>query len=233
MKKNMTTYACILAGGIGSRTGHTQPKQFISINKKPLIVWTLLQFQTNSAIDHIIVTSPAEYIQKIHELCTHYALTKVDTIIPGGNTRQQSAYNALTCKDFNPQDIFLLHDAARPFITHSIINNCIAATLKTGAAGTYIPAVDTITEGSHGNVYAIPERSNLYYTQTPQCFTYSVIKKAHEYAMGLDITEATDDVSLVHQLPEKITISMVDGSPENIKITNALDIEIAEILLKR
>jgi len=229
MNDKFKTYAIILAGGVGSRVNSDIPKQFISIKNKPIIVWTLEKFNNNTKVDEIIVSSHSHFKNDIDKIVKVYNIDKVSRIINGGSTRQESAYNAITCQDFNKDDIILIHDAARPMVSERIIDESIENTIKYGAVGTYINAIDTISVGKDGYITSIPDRADLFYTQTPQSFKYSIIKNAHDKALAKKTPGNTDDVSLV--LDENIPVKRIEGDPANIKITNAIDLKIAEVLI--
>ena len=112
MSKN---YAVILAGGTGTRMGIGIPKQLLKINNKPIIAYTIEAFQNHLMIDGIIIVIHADYIDQIERLKKEYDLNKIIRIIPGGETRQGSSYNAITGYDYKDDDILLFHDAVRPF----------------------------------------------------------------------------------------------------------------------
>ncbi len=119
-------YAVILAGGHGTRAGSETPKQFLNINGKPVIIHTLNKFtRMHSQIKGIIIAVPEEYTEYTNKLIKEFAIQKVIKIIKGGETRQGSSYNALTCMDFNDNDILIFHDAARPFVEPEAIEMCI------------------------------------------------------------------------------------------------------------
>lgn len=222
-------YIVILAGGHGTRAGSEIPKQFLYVNGKPVIIHTLNKFtRMHSQIKGIIIAVPEEYTEYTNKLIKEFAIQKVIKIIKGGETRQGSSYNALTCMNFNDNDILIFHDAARPFVDPEAIDICIKEAGHNGSAGVYIKATDTIALIENNFVKQIPDRNKLYYTQTPQAFQYKIIKKAHELALSKGIHDPTDDVQLV--LDAGYKVKMVEGSSRNIKITNAFDLELAEFI---
>ena len=225
-------YAIILAGGTGLRMGVDIPKQFLTIDKLPIIVRTLNVFQNHNKIDGIIVVVYPEYIDRVKQYVNEYSLTKILNIVAGGKTRQISSYNGLHAWDFKNDDIIIFHDAVRPFLTNEIIDNCISEVLKNGAVGVYVKTTDTIVESSNKNtILSIPNRANLRNAQTPQAFTYKLILDAHENTKKNNFTQATDDVQLVHNLGHPVKI--VEGSYENIKITNIEDITLSEAIAQK
>jgi 2-C-methyl-D-erythritol 4-phosphate cytidylyltransferase len=224
-------FAIILAGGSGTRMGIGIPKQFLMVAGKPIIVHTLETFQNHDAIDHIIIVSHSDHIEQTGRLVAEHRITKVDKIIAGGDTRQQSSFNALHSRSFGDDDILIFHDAVRPFISKEIIDECVRETEAHGAAAVCVPTTDTIVQSdADGFVASMPERSVLRNAQTPQAFAYCVIRNAHEKAIKSSFTRATDDVRLVVNAGHKVKIVM--GSYANIKITNMNDMILAETIAK-
>ena len=225
-------YAVVLAGGIGSRMRTDIPKQFLYIDKLPIIVRTLNVFQNHNKINGIIVVVYPEYIDKIKNYKTEYNLTKIVNVVAGGETRQISSYNGLCAWNYEYDDIIIFHDAVRPFLTDKIINDCINGVSETGAASVCVKTTDTIVESSgNGTIVSMPDRTNLRNAQTPQAFRYKLILDAHENAKKNNFTQSTDDVRLVLNLGHSVKI--VEGSYENIKITNAEDMILAEAIVKK
>ncbi len=223
-------YAVILAGGKGIRLGRDIPKQFLPLGDRAVIFRTIDLFNSLDIIDEIIVVLPDDYISRFNEESDMFEYRKLLHIIPGGETRQGSAYNALSSVDYADQDIVIFHDAARPFVTADIVTNIIEAVRETGSAGSYVKVIDTITEIRDNLVESIPERDSLFATQTPQGFRYCIIKQAHDDAREAGITDATDDVSLV--LRKGCRVKAVPGDYINFKITTENDYNHALQLFK-
>lgn len=222
-------YAVILAGGKGLRLGGGIPKQLLPLGGKPVLRWSAEAFQSADEIDRMIIVAEKNSIEIIKEMLLLSDFPKIICFIEGGEERSDSSYNALVSGDFSPDDIILFHDAARPFITAGIIKDAISKVKASGAAGVYIPAVDTVTVALDDTVSDIPERKNVYYAQTPQGFRYSIIRGAHEkYREGLLDIKVTDDVSLVMASGHEVKI--VNGSVSNFKITTDFDYRIAEFI---
>lgn len=219
-------YAIILAGGQGLRLGADIPKQFLMVGGNPIIRWSIETFSGISQIDEIIIVVPQEHIDEMHKILRPGNINKKITIIPGGNTRQMSAYNAINSRYFMDDDILIFHDAARPFVKADLIKRCIEETKKFGAAGTYVKVIDTIAEAENSFIRSIPAREKLLITHTPQCFKYSIISDAHKKAINKNISAATDDVKLAIDAGYKVKI--VEGDYNNLKITTEFDLEIAE-----
>jgi len=224
----MKNYAIILAGGSGSRMNMEIPKQFLPLKEKPIIAWSMEAFESINDIDAIIVVVDPKYFKKIEEIAKKYKINKFLKSVSGGKTRQESSLNAIKSINFDNNDILLLHDAARPFITKEIIKNSIEFTKEYGASAVYVPAIDTITEINNNIVTNIPDRKNLFYAQTPQSFTFNIINDAHK---NFDNTKlATDDVSLVLNNNKKIY--KIIGNYSNLKITTEFDYKIAKQICK-
>jgi 2-C-methyl-D-erythritol 4-phosphate cytidylyltransferase len=214
------TYAIILAGGRGLRLGSDVPKQFLPLGERPVIAWSLHSCNALDAVDRILVVIPKEFIPMAEKIAGKYNLHKVQKIIPGGATRQGSAFNALQSVEYHDDDLLLFHDAARPFVKPDIIRNCIAAARKHGAAAVYVPSQDTVAEIKNGFVVAVPPRDRYYSAQTPQAFLYPIISRAHRRAAETGFV-ATDDVSLA--LNAGYAVKMVEGDYTNFKITTDFD----------
>ncbi|MCP4130642.1 MAG: 2-C-methyl-D-erythritol 4-phosphate cytidylyltransferase [bacterium] len=224
------SYGIVLAGGVGARMGSDIPKQFLEVLNKPIIVYTLEAFQNHSTIDGIIVVIHRDHIDKIEHFKEQYKLSKILSVIPGGETRQDSSFNALSGFSFAPDDVLLLHDAVRPFITDEIISRCIEETRTNGAVGVCVNTNDTIFRSDpHGMIDSIPDRDMLRNAQTPQGFRYKIIKDSHEYARANNFAQSTDDIRLV--LNNNNRVKIIPGSYENIKITTPNDLVFAEAII--
>jgi 2-C-methyl-D-erythritol 4-phosphate cytidylyltransferase len=224
----MRTIAIIPAGGKGVRSGNATPKQFIMVKGKELIVYTLEIFQKNELVDEIIISTETAHIKLVNDLRKKYGLSKISNVVEGGNTRQDSVYNALkSIDDASDDDLITVHDAVRPLLPQNILTNAIITAKQIGNALVCIKAKDTLVEGSKV-VEKYLDRDDVSYVQTPQIFTYSVLMKAMENANRNDFT-GTDESMLVKQIGEKVNI--VEGSVFNFKVTTADDIEMFERLI--
>jgi 2-C-methyl-D-erythritol 4-phosphate cytidylyltransferase len=227
--------ALILAAGSGTRMGNTnKPKQFLSIYNKPLIVHTIEAFEMHDDIDMILIVTNDTYIDDVKIWCKQYDLTKVQYIVAGGSSRQESVYNGLKKLEkigISDEDIILIHDAARPLISQTIITENIEACKKYQAVDTVIPSSDTIIRSvDKETICEIQKRSEQYQGQTPQSFTFKVINDAHEYAKSINNTETTDDCRLVLNMGKDV--HLVNGSKLNFKITTFDDLMMLKALLK-
>lgn len=219
--------ALVLAGGKGTRMGGEKPKQYIECDNKPILIHTLEAFAYHNEIDKICVICPAENIDYTREIVSEYKVPKVEWILPGGNTRRDSSFIGVS-KIFSecaPDDIILIHDAARPNISSSIISNNIQMATEHGACETVIPSQDTIAVSEDGQtISAIPDRSKLFNVQTPQSFKAEIIYKAHVDFEKSSDGQVTDDAALVLRNGGKVFI--VQGDKMNLKITTQEDLRI-------
>lgn len=225
----------ILAAGSGTRMGNTsKPKQFLLIYNKPLIVHTIEAFEMNDKIDYLLIVTNKEYIDEVKVYTKQFDLSKVKYVVEGGSSRQESVYKAIMfLKDINvnKDDNIIIHDAARPLINQSIINENIEACTAFGAVDTVIPSSDTIIKSiDKETIKEIEKRSELYQGQTPQSFKFETILAAHEYAKKTGNNETTDDCRLVLNIGKEV--HLVNGSKMNFKITTFDDLMILKALLK-
>lgn len=229
----MENIAIIPAGGKGLRTGITSkgnavPKQYLKVNGKELIVYTLQTFQKNKLIDRIIVAAEPEYFDLLLRLAKKYKLTKLKLIVEGGATRQESAYNALLSSEADSNDLIVVHDAARALLPDHILTNAINTAKKMGNALVCIRAKDTLIKGKQ-TVSEYLNRDEVYYVQTPQIFKYKDLLKAMNKSNRENFT-GTDESMLVKRTGRKVNI--VEGSVFNFKVTTKEDIELFKKLIK-
>lgn len=224
----MKTIAIIPAGGKGIRSGIAAPKQYLKFNDKELIVYTLDVFQQNEMIDEIIISAEGNYINLLNNLKEKYNLSKISKVVEGGDTRQDSVYNALkSLADIDEDDLIVVHDAARPLLPQEVLTDAVQTAKQKGNALVCIKAKDTLIKGNNV-VESYLDRDEVYYVQTPQIFPYSVLMKAMENAYENNFI-GTDESMLVRRIGEKVNI--VKGSVYNFKITTADDIEMFERLV--
>ncbi len=221
--------AVILAGGKGLRLGNKKPKQMIMLGDKPVISWSVDTFHKIDLIEKIIIVSEKSLIDEIKNLFPAVDYPKIQSFIEGGEERSDSSYNALISSEFSKDDIFLFHDAARPFVTEEIIREMINKVKISGACGTYIPSTDTVALINNSIIKTIPERKSVYSAQTPQGFRFELIKQAHDLQKLNKSMSVTDDISLILNMGH--AVSSIAGSVKNIKITTELDLKFAEFLI--
>ncbi len=222
--------AIILAGGTGSRMSLDMPKQFALIKGKPIMAYTLSVFDNSPLIDEIYVVSHKDYFEQSRNIIKQYGFQKIKGMFEGGNSRQESTYNALSAIDAQEDDIILIHDCARPLVDLEIIENNIKACKQFDAVETAVKAVDTTIEVTNNTFENPLDRTKLYQVQTPQTFRYKLIKEAHENAINNKFTDITDDAQLVAKLGYKVHI--VEGKKTNLKVTTDEDLKILEALVK-
>lgn len=226
-------FAIILAGGIGSRSKSSTPKQLLNINGSSLLELTIKKFDSNINIHEIIVVVNKEFStwNLVESLKDKYH--KVNSIVIGGNSRRESTFNGL--KEISVDDsVVLIHDAVRPFVSHRTINNCVKSLVDYDAVYPAVSSADTIIEiDEEGLVKNIPLRKNMLRGQTPQGFKTSLIKKAHYYSLEDEKVdkEVTNDCGLITRY-NLGKIKVVEGNRENIKITFPEDILLVERLYK-
>lgn len=225
----MKVIAIIPAGGKGFRSGFSTPKQYLKHNKKEIIAYCLETFQKNKLIDEIIISAEPDYFNLLIRIVKKYKLKKVKTIVEGGNTRQQSVYNALLSVEAKNNDLIVVHDAARASLPQKTLSNAIALAKKKGNAVVCIKAKDTLVKGNN-IIFDYLNRDEIYCVQTPQIFKYEVLLKAFQKAEQENFI-GTDESSLVKKINEEIYIS--EGSVFNFKITTKEDLELFKNILKR
>lgn len=236
MKKRCT--AIVLAAGQGSRMGTKIQKQYLEIEGKPVLYYSLAVFEQSDIIDDIILVvgeGQVDYCRR--EIVERFGFAKVDTITVGGSERYESVYRALRVMEDNGlktpnQDGYVfIHDGARPFVDEQILARAYEAVKKHGACVVGMPSKDTIKVADE-NYFAkeTPDRKYLWMIQTPQVFEVSLIKEAYFKLMGEPCIQVTDDAMVAEQMLHA-PIKLVEGSYENIKITTPEDLPIAELFV--
>ena len=222
--------AIIAAAGQGSRMGGKRAKQYLELAGTPIIIHTLQAFEACEAIQEIILVLPEADVSDFSVLAQSYKCAKVRAVVPGGATRASSVWHGLQAVTPNDSDIVVVHDGSRPLVTTTEITQTIRAAEVSGAAILVAPIVDTVKETRDGSVVRTIPRAHLRRALTPQCFRYSILRRAYEQVDVLDPT-LTDESALVERLGVPVTV--VEGSSRNIKITRPEDLLIAEALLSR
>lgn len=223
----MKVTAVIPSGGIGKRINSSLPKQYIQIKGKELIAYTLQIFNASIHVEEIVIAAAPEYFELLSDIKSKYGFNKIIKVVSGGKERQDSVYNALSSISAHSEDLIVVHDAARPILPASVLENAIATAKKHGAVVSAIKASDTLLKGNQ-TVESYLDRNDIYYVQTPQVFKFGLLHEAMKKA-NLENFIGTDESMLVHNYGHKVVI--VDGSPINIKVTNNEDLEIIKLLL--
>ncbi len=231
-ERNMKTGAVVLAGGSGSRMHADVKKQYMLIGGKPVLYYSLQVFQNSDRIDEIVLVCSKEDIAVCQkEIVEKYGFTKVIRIVAGGKERYHSVYEGL--KALEDCEYVMIHDGARPFVDGPMLERIAEALPFVQACTVGMPVKDTIKlSGPDGCVDETLPRERLWAIQTPQAFSYRLIRDAHDEvargnAQGLKIT---DDAMLVEYIGKK-RVKLIEGSYENIKITTPDDLLLAEVIL--
>ena len=217
------------AGGTGTRMGGTVPKQFLELNGKPILYYTLKTLQDCGIISELILVVPEK---EYDNACTDW-LGKpeiVTKVVVGGEKRQDSVYNGFC--ELSPQtEIVLVHDGVRPFLSHQMIQESVDAAREYGAAITAIPVNDTIKKvDDSGLVSQTVDREGLWRVQTPQVFRYELLEEAFKKANS-EKFYGTDEGTLIEHLGKPVKV--VEGSEQNIKITRPEDLRLSEIFISK
>lgn len=220
--------AIIVAAGTGSRFAASQPKQFVEILGKPIIIHTLEQFEACPLVDEIILVLSLDGCREFANLNGHAAIKKLRVVATGGKTRAESVRNGLNKVDETTAKIVAVHDGARPLVTVDEITRTIEKAAETGAACLVAEVTDTIKEIDGENITCTVDRKKLRRALTPQAFRYDILRAAFDAAGLTD--EVTDECFLVEKMG--VEISVVEGSSRNIKITRPEDLALAEKLIE-
>ncbi|MEG0250783.1 MAG: 2-C-methyl-D-erythritol 4-phosphate cytidylyltransferase [Peptostreptococcus sp.] len=216
--------AIIVAAGSGKRMNSKENKQFIKIENKPIIIWTLEKFYNNNNIDNITVAIRREDEKEMLSLLDKYKMENIQ-LVYGGKERQDSIKNCLD--GIIHTDYVLIHDGARPFVSDEIIDKCVHSCFYKSCC-TGVLSKDTIKIVDKDKIISsTPDRNSIWCAQTPQAFHIDVIKEAYQYAKETGFI-ATDDASLVENLGYEV--EMIEGSYNNIKITTEEDLAIAKYI---
>jgi 2-C-methyl-D-erythritol 4-phosphate cytidylyltransferase len=217
--------AIILAGGIGKRINSNIPKQFINIKNKMILEYSIHAFSINRSIDKIIVICNKNWLNKIQE---KYQKIK---IITGGSNRTESSYIGLLGCDDNCTNV-LIHDAARPFISQSIINNSLNYLKDYDSA---VPVVECDDSLINQETLEYTSRNNLKILQTPQAFNYKQILKSYnelQKTSNMNNRIFTDNLSVLLRYNDNINVKLFDGEKLNFKITTKKDLVKAKLLIE-
>lgn len=222
----MNYQVVIPAAGQGKRMNVGKNKQFIELEQAPIIIHTLKVFEEHSNCSGIILVINEQERDVFQKLFDDYHINKIKSIVAGGSERQFSVYNGLQAVD--DEGIVLVHDGARPFISHNKIEDLVHKAQETGAATLAVPVKDTIKRVENGVVVETVERSTLWSVQTPQAFIPSLVIDAHHQA-NKDNYLGTDDASLIERTGKPVSIVL--GDYTNIKLTTPEDLLIAKAIM--
>ena len=236
MDKEKKTTAIVLAAGQGKRMHSDVQKQYLLLQDKPLLYYSLKAFQESFIDEIILVVGKGEETYCRHEIVEHFHFTKVKKIVEGGRERYHSVASGL--REIEGEGYVFIHDGARPFLTQEILDRTYEMVQKHHACAAGMPVKDTIKIADEkGFAQTTPDRECVWQVQTPQVFTVQLAKTAYEEllikeeelkAQGIRIT---DDAMVVETLLQH-PVKLVEGSYENIKITTPEDLKVAAVFLK-
>lgn len=222
MIDNKKVWVIIGAAGTGKRMKAALPKQFLTIGGKTILASTVEKFLASPLTDEVVITASSDYVDKVEEILRDDGISSRVSVTEGGQERQDSIMKGLQfikkkgCRD---DDIVLVHDGVRPFVSEDLIERVVRTVSEKGAVIPGVMPKDTIRDRKQGTL----DRSQLVLVQTPQGFRYGLLLKAYEKAMDQGFY-GTDDAGLVERLGEKVEI--VEGEYENIKITTPEDLKM-------
>lgn len=227
----------IFAGGSGTRMNtKSRPKQFLDLNGKPIIIYTLEIFDNHPEIDGIVVVCLESWIPFLHKMLQKFEIGKVVRVIPGGISGQDSIFKGLCAaeeyaKEQNDENtIVLIHDGVRPLITEDTITDNIAKVLECGSCITTIPATETVIVDNHDSTLTIPKRSDCMMARAPQSFFLKDIIGAHRKSQKEGKTDFIDSCSLMSHYGYKL--GLIQGPMENIKITTPTDYYVLRAMVE-
>ena len=228
----MSNVGLLIAGGSGNRMHQDIPKQFITVNERPVIVYTLEAFEKHPEIDAIAVVCIEGWEQVLWAYAKQFNISKLKYVVPGGKNGQDSIRNGVyeLEKHFDKDDIVLIHDAIRPLVSAEIISDNIRVAIEYGNAITVIPCAEAMMQTEDGivSVGSYP-RDRLKRTQTPQAFHIGDICDLHRRALEAGITNSVASCTIKIEMGEQVYFSA--GSEKNIKLTTVEDIDIFKALL--
>ena len=229
----MKNYVILLAGGVGKRMNSEIPKQFLEVDGKPIIVYSIENFQRNDQIEKIVVVCIKDWIDELKKLIEKYNLTKVEWIIEGGSTGHDSIRNGVFfLKDkVAPEDFIIVHDAVRPILPQKAIDEVIRVAHEKGNASSSIACHPPIvyTDDRESGITDV-DREHVMLTASPQAFNYSLALKCYEQAENEGKHDCTFTSSLLIHCGERVYFAK--GTTCNIKITQKEDLALFSALLK-
>lgn len=224
--------ALIIAGGSGQRMQQEIPKQFLNVNDKPVIIYTLEAFQSHPDIDKIGVVCLDGWHDILRAYARQYKIDKLEWIVSGGENGQESIRNGVfeAERRYDGDDIILVHDAIRPMLSHEIISDCIVQCKKYGSAIVVTPCNTVVLRyGKDQSADEVVPRDQLAITQTPQAFPIGRLAQAHRRALEQGITNSVASCTMMIELGETVHFSI--GAETNIKLTTPDDLKIFKALL--
>lgn len=229
MEKQKYT-AIVLAAGSGKRMNSKVHKQYLIIQDRPVLYYSLKAFEDSAVDEIVLVVGKGEEKFCRKEIVDKYGISKVKAIVEGGKERYHSVFEGL--KQTSDADYVLIHDGARPFVNQDIIRRCMQEVQKYQACVVGMPVKDTIKiADEEGYAKQTPDRKNVWMIQTPQTFSYALIYEAYEEMLKTEDTAITDDAMVLERIKGKKS-KLIEGSYRNIKITTPEDLLIANVYLQ-
>jgi 2-C-methyl-D-erythritol 4-phosphate cytidylyltransferase len=222
--------AIVLAAGSGKRMNSQVHKQYLIIQDRPVLYYSLKEFEDSAVDEIVLVVGKGEEEFCRREIVDKYGISKVKAIVEGGKERYHSVFEGL--KQTSDADYVLIHDGARPFVNQDIIRRCMQEVQKYQACVVGMPVKDTIKiADEEGYAKQTPDRKNVWMIQTPQTFSYALIYEAYEEMLKTEDTAITDDAMVLERIKGKKS-KLIEGSYRNIKITTPEDLLIANVYLQ-
>lgn len=229
MEKQKYT-AIVLAAGSGKRMNSKVHKQYLIIQDRPVLYYSLKAFEDSAVDEIVLVVGKGEEKFCRKEIVDKYGISKVKAIVEGGKERYHSVFEGL--KQTSDADYVLIHDGARPFVNQDIVRRCMQEVQKYQACVVGMPVKDTIKiADEEGYAKQTPDRKNVWMIQTPQTFSYALIYEAYEEMLKTEDTAITDDAMVLERIKGKKS-KLIEGSYRNIKITTPEDLLIANVYLQ-
>lgn len=224
----------LTAAGTGTRMHQDIPKQFIHVDNKPIIAYTMEAFEKHPSIDAIVVVTISSWKEVLYAYAKQFNISKLSLVVDGGDTGQESIYNGLKAieKKYGKKDnTVIVHDGNRPLVSTEIISDALATYKQFGSSVAAIPCVEVVFSSDDGIVAekSIP-RERLFRTQTPHVYSVEKLLWAHEEAKKKNIPSTAASCDLMYQLGEKVYFSR--GTEENFKITTVDDLTMFKAMLK-
>ena len=222
--------AIVLAAGSGKRMNSKVHKQYLIIQDRPVLYYSLKAFEDSAVYEIVLVVGKGEEKFCRKEIVDKYGISKVKAIVEGGKERYHSVFEGL--KQTSDADYVLIHDGARPFVNQDIIRRCMQEVQKYQSCVVGMPVKDTIKiADEEGYAKQTPDRKNVWMIQTPQTFSYALIYEAYEEMLKTEDTAITDDAMVLERIKGKKS-KLIEGSYRNIKITTPEDLLIANVYLQ-
>ncbi len=222
----------ILSAGRGKRMGSDTPKQYLELNGKPVLYYSIKAFSDSPVDSIIIVTGSADIDYVRSSIVDKYAFNKVSAIVAGGNERYDSVYNGLTEAQSQGADYVMIHDGARAFTSQETITACMENVVATGACIAGMPVTDTIKVVDDSSIIVgTPPRSTLWMAQTPQCFEAKLAYTSYKTMIESGVPAGITDDAQVVEMYGGVDSVMVKASYDNIKITTPSDLIIGQAIL--